>query len=660
MRLLAIGAVLATIAARAVAAEPAPPKCLLFAADRVSWADVAAGRMPTLQRLLARGAVGWCSPATARPMTRAAAYATLGAGNRTRDPGGFVAVGEGGGAVLTNAADFQRAGRRLPYAVEVGSLGQALHQAGLKTALCVPAGSWTALLTVMDTQGRADHFVASLGRPLEAAWRQADLLALQSAADNPGQVDQDLAAVVPLLRPQDLLLFVVPTPRAPDMVALAPILIVGPGFPPGTALTSRTTLRPGLVASIDVAPTILRFFGLPLPASYVSNAPITTAARRLSVGELAGFEVLTRRVHEARRLFIPLFTTWHLVVVVLALLLARRPLIGTDRARRLRWLPLSVPAALVVGYALPLVQRPTWSVVAIMACGLATTAALTLVVALLRLSLRVAAGTLALLAVLIIAGDVLTGAELQMRAVPGYAVALGGRFYGLGNEGTAILVAAAAVLAGLAVGARARPVRVVGAVLLLGAVTVVVGAPRWGADAGGALLSAATLAAYLVTLLARRVRWWHAAAVLLAMLLAISIVVAVDVHRPAGEMTHIGRAWLRVAHEGPGAAEEIIGRKLFTAWNVSVSTPWALAPMVWVLAFSWVLLRPRGRAVTWLEAVPGLRPTAAAVVVGGLVGWAANDSAVEVPAMMFTFVVPLVAAAALSVVGGDTADAAGD
>jgi len=656
MRALPLCALTAAVASSAWATEADSPKCLLFLADRVGWVDVAAGRMPTLRALPARGAAGWCSPATARPMTRLRAYATLGAGNRADGPERLRAEPAGQGARVTNVAEWQAANRHLPYSVEIGSLGGALHRGGLKTAVCGTGGlDAAALLVAMDERGRVDYLGA-----LQNVYSRADLVVLQGPEGSPEEADRGLAAALALRREQDLLILLAPTPDASDMVALAPVLVLGLGFPPATALTSRTTLRPGLVANIDVAPTVLRFFGLPLPPSYVNNAPMTAAPPGLTAGELAAFEVLTRRVHEARRLFIPLFTAWHLVVVVAALALAWRPVIGVHRARRLRWVPLSVPAALVVGYALPLVQRPGWPVAAILAAGLAGTVLLTVAVARLCPSLRTAAAVVSLLAVLLIGGDVLHGGELQMRAVPGYAVALGGRFYGLGNEGTAVLVAAAAVLGGLVVGGQVRPVPLACVLLLLAAVTVLVGAPCWGADAGGALLAAALVVAYLVALLARRVRWWHGLALAAAMVAAAAVVVAADLHRPPDEMTHIGRAWLRITGEGPAAAWEIISRKLFTSWNVSVASPWALAPMAWVLAFSFVLLRPRGLVARWLAVVPGLRPTAAAVVVGGLIGWAVNDSAVGVPAMMLAFVVPLVAAAALSVAGGEGPDAARD
>ncbi len=665
VRLSALGVALGMwLLSRAAAATP-PAKCLLFLADRITWQDVAAGQMPNLAALAERGAAGSCSLATARPMTAVKAYATIGAGNRADGPSEFGFAPDRAGAVVANTADFHQANKRLPYSVQVGSLGEALRRAGLKVAVCYPDHySPIHLLTAMDAEGR----VPWTGTNVAQAWQHGDLVVFRAvgatgrspllgegphASRYPREVDAYLGEALRLVRDDDLLIFLSPLPANDDLLALGPIVVAGPGFPAGTALTSRTTLRRGIVASIDIAPTILAFFGVPFPPSYVSNAPMTAAAPGLSVSAMADFDTLSRRVDEARHIFLPLYAGWYLLAVVAALLLAsmpRPPWLGA--ARWSRWVPLSVPAALPAAYLLAMGQTSQWSAKAILAAGVAGTAVLTAVPPLLRLSLPVAAGALSLLAVVVISADVVTGASLQMKAIPGYAVALGGRFYGIGNEGMAVAIAAAALLAALLVAARPSWPKAAICALLFAVVTAVVGSPRWGANSGGALTAAATFTLCFLLLFAPRFRWWHAVLVVGAMLAAIATVVLVDLHRPAQQMTHIGRAWLRITGEGGTALSELLRRKLYTSWEASTSTPWAIAPLLWVIGFVAALLRPWGRVARWLDHLPGLRPAGAAVAVGGLIGAIVNDSALAVPAMMLTFVVPLLAAAAVDEASG--------
>jgi len=86
---------------------------------------------------------------------------------------------------------------------------------------------------------------------------------------------------------KDLLILCVPTPSRKmisETELLTPIFIWGPGFEEG-CLSSPTTRKKGLITNIDVAPTILSFFGIEIPAEIegkpASSIPTPESERAL-------------------------------------------------------------------------------------------------------------------------------------------------------------------------------------------------------------------------------------------------------------------------------------------------------------------------------------------------------------------------------------------
>ena len=81
--------------------------------------------------------------------------------------------------------------------------------------------------------------------------------------------------------PADILI-VAPRPPAADAHHpdnwnhLTPIIGYGPDFPPGM-FTSATTRTPGLIANIDVAPTLLSLYHLPIPRTMIGR-PLSISA----------------------------------------------------------------------------------------------------------------------------------------------------------------------------------------------------------------------------------------------------------------------------------------------------------------------------------------------------------------------------------------------
>jgi hypothetical protein len=219
-------------------------------------------------------------------------------------------------------------------------------------------------------------------------------------------------------------------------------------------------------------------------------------------------------------------------------------------------------------------------------------------------------GALAALAVVVIGVDALFGGALEIDAPFGNSPIGAGRFYGVGNIGSGFLVAGLLVAGGLALdawGRRALPAVVVG----MGVGLAVLGAPWFGADAGGMVYGGLACGVLVVGYLRGRVgaRWLAALAV--AAVLAVGAFALVDLARGAGPSTHLGRA---VAGD---SVVDLAVRKGTRAVG-SVTNPMALIVVIGAIALATVRRRSEWR--------PVLRAAGWALLVAVVAGSVLNDS----------------------------------
>ncbi|HEX7276497.1 MAG TPA: glycosyltransferase, partial [Acidimicrobiales bacterium] len=158
-----------------VGATAGASKVLVLGLPGLAWDDLGSGVMPHLDRLVQEGSLAAMSVRTGSPHPSAAeGYATLGAGSRVRaavSAASAVDATADGSIQVATAPDLRKsAGRHLPTGP--GDLGQALHDAGRRTAVVgladFPSGlsgsvpharppRWRpAALAVMDRAGAVD------------------------------------------------------------------------------------------------------------------------------------------------------------------------------------------------------------------------------------------------------------------------------------------------------------------------------------------------------------------------------------------------------------------------------------------------------------------------------------------------------------------------
>lgn len=211
-------------------------------------------------------------------------------------------------------------------------------------------------------------------------------------------------------------------------------------------------------------------------------------------------------------------------------------------------------------------------------------------------------------------------------SVLGYSLALGARYYGIGNEWMGVITGAslAALLLARDVAPpgvrRAWPFLSAAALLVL---LLLLGLPVAGADLGGALTAGVAAAALVFVHAPPRWRGRLALLALLAAGAALGLLVFWDALRPPEAQTHLGRLL-----DGSGD----VAARLGSAIRAKLALNWRVAQSLWGLlilaatAASWAALK---RAAT-----PPVRSAAGAFAATALAALLLNDSGATAAALL--------------------------
>ncbi len=571
---------------------------------------------------------------------------------------------------------------RLRYDAAPGALGQALREAGIPVAVVgnaddVAAPHREAVCVAMDALGRVP--LGAIGKemarpaPFSPGGRRTDALAVLAAArDALAQgarflvvetgdtaradraTEEIRASVRPFRRQQairsadrivsgllatldpahSLLILVAPAPSmdaAREGNTLTPVVLAGAGVRRGL-LFSPSTRTPGLATNTDLAPTVLEFLGAALPAQMVGRPLASTRDIRARDTVLA-LEARFARVEEYGR---PLarWLVWGQVTLfgIFLFLAWVRPAVSPGRARALRVAALAVaslPAAvLLLGRILP-ASAPVGG-------GFLAAILAVLVGAALLAGRWVSAGAMVWLAGAAIGLYDLGTGNAMLRSSPlGYSPYAGARYYGIGNEGFGLLLAAlvpATIALWPAAGSRRRPTRVLLAAAAAAlAAGFLIGHPALGANFGGALAGAATGAALAALGLRGRISRRALAWVALIGLAVAAAPVLWDALSGAERQSHVGRALASIQSGGPAAVWAIIARKLAMNFRLLRFSPWSRLLLMAVVAAACLVRRygpslRRERPTVWRAAL--------ALSAGAVVALLANDSGVQPAAEM--------------------------
>jgi hypothetical protein len=633
-------------ASPAIAAERAHARrVLVLSLPGVLWRDVAPAELPHLAALLEGSGVADMTVRGANDdPTPADGYVTISTGARAESvpgDGGCEGVGPLATPVCPDLARVVKHNDHLLFDAKVGLLGDTLDAAGVKRAVITTSGSLAALALV-DRGGEIQGSIGTAApvRAFDRVWSDRSVVLVEGAVDR-GLRDVDdlvgaLLSRVDLAR--DAVLVVAPGPP-PGPLTTTVASLRAPGLRPGL-MRSAFTSRSGVVALVDVAPTILDVLGIERP-SRMEGRPFEFGR---TGGDLDDRVRWLRDTNRRAQLRDRAITQAGGVFVGCEFTLAGLAAIWLARARRrdrgvvaLEVASLALLFFLPATYLARLVSsdsglRTYWWFVA----GASIIAAIAVYSNTDRRGVTpviVALGTI----VGVILVDVLTGARLQFNGTFGYSPTIGGRFAGLGNLGYAQLASGAVLLAGLLAYRAGGRAGVWCAGALLATAVIVDGMPFFGADVGGVLSMVPAFGVTLAMLAGWRFRWrlvaWFAAAAVALL----GLFAAIDLSRPADRRTHLGRAL-----GGNGSdLSVVLRRKLDANLDVLGATRFAfILPLVYIVVAGYVWRAPGPLGVARAR-MPALTAALAGFGIVALLGTALNDSGIAITGVMFGVLVPV-------------------
>ncbi|WP_067502341.1 hypothetical protein [Actinoplanes sp. TFC3] len=644
---------------------------IVAGAAGLRWDDLDPQRTPTLWQEATAGAIGWLSVRSAHATTCPDdGWLSLGAGNfsvwNTRTVTGAcpalapaVEQPDGIGANLPQLPGVVRANANQPYGAVPGALAEAQR--------CTLAVGTGAAVAAARPFGRVDRYRAELpdkpaGLFTECQLNIVDLGTVTgSGTARQAQVAQADALLARVLaaRPPSSLVVVAGVADTDRTSRLHVAIAEGPGWDGGW-LTSPGTGREGYVQLVDLAPTILTAIGRPAPDGLFGGrtAAITEGRPTSPADSVLGPHDANQRAGAqlgiAGKFFLGLAAVQVALFVLCVPLMirARRHAGPTGPALPSRLLlrvtevlliaaSLTIPAALLAD-AVPWWRAPRPGILftaltfALVAAG---TAAIRLVPRYARTLWPL--GTVAAATVVVIAVDLLTGAQLQLNGVAGYSAIEGSRYAGLGSVGLGVFVAGALVLAGCLAQLVSRPWRPVIVVLTGGFAVIMVGSPYLGADqigavavTGGVCVAAAISTGGWLTF--PRFAWATVAG------LAVTIGFAVlDLQHPEQEQGSVGRFLAELLDGTAGPAMQ----------RAAASSGHALDSPLTIMAVGGALMLAFSQFSAWggLNRVFGLHPAlraglggitvavlAAGVLQGAGFAVAGAAAAVAVPLLVLT------------------------
>ncbi|MGQ9780028.1 MAG: hypothetical protein ACUVRM_09165 [Bacillota bacterium] len=432
---------------------------------------------------------------------------------------------------------------------------------------------------------------------------------------------------------QTLLVILTPTPgrRAQAQgYTLTPLVISGPGFSEGR-LFSTTTKRAGIVTNTDVAPTILAFLGLPVPAE---------AAGRPLEGRPAADAFAALRTEEARLStiafwqqpvlkFFTVFLDTLFICCGLCLLWPelpwRRPLRG------FLLLATGLPLALLLA-PLPTDPRlflPFFLGVLVVLYGCLFLLAGRSFSPLFFLYL----GTVG--AVLL---DQFLGAPLAKRSPLSYSPLAGSRFYGLGNEYMGVLLGAALMGAGYAFERwRGQRWLLPGFLAFFVLLAFVLGAPGLGTNVGGFLAAAVGFGVAIPSFAEKKVAWRNLLLCLGAAFAFLVLLGVLDSLRPAASQTHLGRLVAAMRAGGLGPFWEVARRKLAMNLKLVRFSGWSRVVIFALLGMAVTAVFPSGRGLRTARAHPFLVKALWASLAAAAGAFIFNDSGIVAAGTLLIF-----------------------
>ena len=407
-----------------------------------------------------------------------------------------------------------------------------------------------------------------------------------------------------------------------DAETLSPFVIYDGGLTKGI-LKSESTRREGIISAQDFAPLVLNYFGL--NSGGFQGRPMKKSSIT-GLNYLKQLNEKTYNVSISRAPVLKVYAICIMIVLAIYLLRAVKPVVYTFLIKFI----LVIPLIFLCAGAFNITGISHMIVYIILSCLVVSA----IMSSIFKSSLNYIAAV-SFFIILLISIDIISGQSLLKFSVFSYDPIIGARFYGIGNEFLGAMGGCSLILCGYIIEKKAEYKKI--AVCLLILISLIVGLPMFGANAGG-LISLAAGFMIFISLeynrdLKASLKAGSAASVLSLLLLAgVNIVFK-------GSESHLGRMLYMASYEGVPYIFNIILRKVNMEVRLIRYTIWSIVLIALIIASVINAYRPGNYAKKMFEIYPHYKNVFIAGSISCIAALIFNDSGIVTAAVIMLYMV---------------------
>lgn len=548
------------------------------------------------------------------------------------------------------------------YSPSIGALGNLLHQEGLKTAVFGNSDTdeqliRTAALIPMDSKGLVDYgnvddiliedsnfpygirtdydkildeisrveskaslMVVDTG-DLNRLNKYSSFLSLDEFKDKRDDIlnliDDFIGNLSSSLDKENSLLMVLSPNSGEEKIdgnRLSPIIIWGRDVKRGI-LISNTTRRMGIIANLDISPTIVNFLGI-YPKNMVGN-PIEYAEKEDGLTYIKSINGPINLMSKTRSKTLSTYGTLCIILILLVVALMVYRLVpnkGILQGLRISLLLIySLPLVFILISLFKIDSLPIFIVGLILLSGLG-------LYILTRLKSFQLISIISYFYFILLVLDIILNGFFSKYSVLSHDPIIGARYFGIGNEMVGLFLIASTITAGWIY--EKFDNKIIPMILMLGS-TVLVGHPNLGANVGGTIAFLSASIYFIYELLGKRLNIKNLVITFLLIGFAIGIFAYVDI-KLSNSPTHLGSTLLSINEKGIHFIRNIIDRKLLMNIRLLSISFWTRVLMVNIFIQTLMSIYYKKRVMALMESRLGKGYLSC--IMGSIVGFLVNDS----------------------------------
>ncbi|WP_134704693.1 hypothetical protein [Ammoniphilus sp. YIM 78166] len=421
---------------------------------------------------------------------------------------------------------------------------------------------------------------------------------------------------------------------------MSPFIHIG-GHSGEGSLSTPTTRQAGIIANVDVAPTILHWLGIEAPSAMIGR-PVQVVQEPTAFW--AEWEQI-KHVYGTRSTVLYGYVIFQVVVLILS---AAFWLLANPAHRMYNWVNRTLRFLLIVITLSPFlflilpmfpVMQAKLTIVFLLILGTGLSAAV----------IRLPFPWLFFIISLVNWAPVLLdgiGAQsaLMKRSYLGYDPIIGARYYGIGNEYMGVVIGSTILSFAMLLELTKKYIRVIQglALTVFGLFLVFFSSPGWGTNAGGAITAITAYSTSFIRLFDIRINKRLVGWVVMIGMAGMGVLFAMNMSAADQAQSHIGRAMQKLVSGDWQEIWNIIERKWAMNWKLIGVSSWSKVFITSLLVLGVLCYRPAGMigrlSVKYPYAVRGFF----GIIIGAFTALAINDSGIVAAATTIIYmVVPL-------------------